>query len=204
MTNTDKIASNTTKSALREGRCRQLLARDDSALIVVDVQEKFAPHLQNFHLLIEHWQRLVQGAKLLQVPVLVTEQNPDKLGLTVAPLREWVPEPKRKMRFSAAQCLSDDNVMSVDTRRQVVLCGIETHVCILQTALDLLSWGWDVYVVADAVQSRYELDHSTALQRMESSGVTLVTTESVLFEWCETAEAAEFRDISRLAKSRTS
>jgi isochorismate hydrolase len=107
------------------------------------------------------------------------------------------------MRFSSAECLFGEPNQSADFRRQLVICGIETHVCILQTACDLLAWGWDVYVVADAVQSRFPSDRDWALKRMESCGVTLVTTESVLFEWCETAEAAEFRDISRLVKSRS-
>ncbi len=135
--------------------------------------------------------------------MLASEQNPDKLGPTVPPLRELLPTPERKMRFSSAECLLNGMRESGDARRQVVICGIETHVCILQTAIDILSWGWDVYVVADAVQSRFPSDHDWALRRLESSGVTLVTTESALFEWCETAEAAEFREISRLVKSRS-
>ncbi len=183
-------------------RSRCLLSRHESRLFVIDVQEKFVPHLTDGMRLVSNCRFLIEGAKLLGIPLAVTEQNPLKLGTTVAELRELLPTPLDKMRFSSAECLQNELTAGDEVRRQIVICGIETHVCIMQTALDLLSQGWDIYVVADAVQSRYESDRSLALDRMAAAGVTLVSVESALFEWCETAEAAEFRDISRLVKAR--
>jgi hypothetical protein len=187
----------------RPTRSRSLLSRDESRLVVIDVQEKFVPHLTDGKRLVAQCRMLLAGAGLLGVPKSVTEQNPGKLGATVDELRELLPPPLTKMRFSSAECLQPELRGAGEARRQVVLCGIETHVCVLQTALDLLAEGFDVYVVADAVQSRSESDREIALNRLSAAGVTLVSLESVLFEWCETADAAEFRDLSRLVKSRS-
>jgi len=183
-------------------RSRCLLSRHESRLFVIDVQEKFVPHLTDGTRLVSNCRFLIEGAKLLGIPLAVTEQNPLKLGATVQELRELLHSPLKKMRFSSAECLQDELTAGDGIRRQIVICGIETHVCVMQTTLDLLSQGWDVYVVADAVQSRYETDRILALDRMASAGVTLVSVESALFEWCETAETAEFRDLSRLVKSQ--
>jgi nicotinamidase-related amidase len=193
--------SATPAQPLAHSRSRHLLSRDQSRLLVIDVQEKFVPHLTDGPRLVANCRLLVEGARLLGVPVSVSEQNPTKLGATVTALSELLPPAKLKMRFSSAECLLEELTASGPPRHQIVICGIETHVCVQQTALDLLAWGWDVYVVADAVQSRFETDRTIALQRMSAAGVTLVSAESVLFEWCETAEAAEFRDVSRLVKS---
>lgn len=182
-------------------RSRHLLSRDESRLLVIDVQEKFVPHLTDGPRLVANCRLLIEGARLLGVPLSVSEQNPTKLGVTVQELGDLLPAARVKMRFSSAECLLEELTASASPKPQIVICGIETHVCVMQTALDLLAWGWDVYVVADAVQSRFETDRAIALQRLSAAGATLVSTESVLFEWCETAEAAEFREVSRLVKT---
>jgi nicotinamidase-related amidase len=191
----------TPQKPLSWARSRHLLAREESRLLVIDVQEKFVPHLTDGSRLVANCRFLIEGARLLGIPLSVTEQNPGKLGATLSELAALLPAPRLKMRFSSAECLLDD-LTSSGTKRQVVICGIETHVCVMQTALDLLAWGWDVSVVADAVQSRFESDRVIALERMAAAGVTLVSVESALFEWCETAEATEFRELSRLVKSQ--
>lgn len=198
----EKKTPDSTTSNAALPRSRSLLSRDESRLIIIDVQEKFVPHLTDGNRLVAQCRLLVEGARLLRIPLAVTEQNPGKLGVTVAELRDLLPAPKTKMRFSSAECLSEELLAGGEPRRQVVLCGIETHVCVLQTALDLLGQGWDVYVAADAVQSRYESDRLLALERMLAAGVTLIPVESALFEWCETADAPEFRDLSGLVKGR--
>jgi isochorismate hydrolase len=144
---------------------------------------------------------MLTGAATLAVPHLVTEQYPEKLGETVA-LGVATCIPVSKRMFSCRECcepLADFRDRGV---QQVVLCGIETHVCVLQTALDLVSDGWQVFIAVDATGSRSRLDHETALQRLATESVVLTTVESILFEWCETSSALEFRSISSLVKGK--
>ena len=142
--------------------------------------------------------RLIEAAKLLGIPVDATEQYPKGLGSTVESLRVLLAAPAEKLRFSSVPSLDWMNDVTHGGRHQVVVAGMETHVCIQQTALDLVARGFDVHIPADAVTARKSLDHETALKRMSAEGCTITTWEAVLFEWCETAEAAEFKSISRL------
>jgi nicotinamidase-related amidase len=181
-----------------------LLSRDRSCLLVVDVQERLLPTIADHPSLLSAVQLLVRSARRLQIPIVVSEQYPKGLGSTVTQLTEDLLGTTRfeKLRFSAAEGLQP--LLKRDLS-QIVLCGIETHVCILQTALDLISEGLQVFVVADAVGSNSVDDRRVALQRMRDSGCTIISAESVVFEWCETAAAAEFKDLSRLVREhRTS
>lgn len=185
-------------------RSQSLLSRTTSQLVLIDVQERLAPWIWETERLVSNCLKLVQGARLLQVPVAATEQYPQGLGPTLPSLSEFVPERHAKLRFSSLEALGWPPAAEVpDGRYQVLLCGIETHVCVLQTAFDLLAAGYDVYVVADAVSSRRELDWRIALERLHSGGANLVTTESVLFEWCETAAAPEFKQLVPIIKPKT-
>jgi isochorismate hydrolase len=105
-----------------------------------------------------------------------------------------------KLAFSCRELAAQFAELRERQIEKLLLCGIETHVCVQQTALDLLADGWRVYVAIDSVGSRFDLDHQTALRRMESSGAVLTTAEAALFEWCETAAAAEFKQLSRLVR----
>lgn len=139
----------------------------------------------------------------MDVPAVATEQYPSGLGPTVERLVEFVTERPAKKRFSGAQSTGWPTAAeATDDRFQIVVAGMETHVCVLQTVLELLAMGYQVYVVADAVAARRNIDHAIALERMASSGATLTTTESVLFEWCESAESPQFKSLSTLVKSR--
>lgn len=134
------------------------------------------------------------------MPIIASEQYPQGLGTTVAELASRLPHRPVKQMFS---CRELAGLFSVLRQRQIVkllLCGIETHICVQQTALDLMADGWRVYVPVDGVSSRSDLDHKTALRRMESSGAVLTTAEAALFEWCETAAAPEFKQISQLVR----
>jgi isochorismate hydrolase len=186
-------------------RSHELLNRRSSRLLVVDVQEKFIvalPQEIQAHL-IESCRFLCEGAKLLNVPITITEQYPQGLGPTVASLTEFTDIRPAKKRFSALECTGWPTAAEVtDDRFQIVVAGIETHVCVLQTVLDLLAAGFQTYVVVDAVAGRRGIDHTVALERMANSGAVMTTSESVLFEWCETAEAAEFKQLSSLIKTR--
>jgi nicotinamidase-related amidase len=179
-------------------RSRALLSRDTSRLLIVDVQSKLLRLMQSAAQLEDACRRLIDAATLLGIPVSATEQYPRGLGHTVESLMEGLGTPVEKLRFSAVPSLDWMNDVTHGGRHQVVVAGMETHVCITQTALDLVARGFDVHVPADAVSARKPLDHDTALRRLQAEGCTITTWESVLFEWCETAEAAEFKSISKL------
>ena len=187
----------------RPPRSNQLLSKSASRLVVVDVQQKLLNHIPVAATLVENCRRLIRGAQLLGVPVAATEQYPAGLGATTEVLSELLEDIPEKLRFSCAECLDWDLPGEGDDQRdQVVLCGIEAHVCVVQTALDLAARGFRVFVAADAVASRHKLDWKVALRRLADSGIVVLTTESVLFEWCEVAGTDEFRQISRLVTGK--
>jgi nicotinamidase-related amidase len=181
-------------------RSPDLMSRDDTALLVVDVQDKLLPVIRNRELLIWNVRRLIDGAKLLGLPVVATEQYPPGLGPTTAVLAERLGAIPAKLTFSCRECAGLFRGLAEQGRHKLLVVGIEAHVCVQQTVLDLLSEGFGVYVAVDAVSSRFELDYRTALGRMESAGATLTTAEAALFEWCEVAGTPEFKQISALVR----
>ena len=182
-------------------RSPQLHAQELSRLLIVDVQAKLTPHIFNAEDVVANCETLIRGAQILDVPVSVTEQYPKGLGSTVESLAALLPEPIEKLRFSAFESLGWGEAAEDESARdQIIVAGMEAHVCVLQTALDLVAHGYRVTVPADAVGSRSERDYEIALRRMADCGVTIATTESILFEWTETAGTAEFKQISRLVK----
>lgn len=185
-------------------RSPSLLSRQASRLLVIDMQERLLRVMRDAQAVTAQCELLLQAAACLSVPSFATEQYPQGLGATVEPLRSRLGTIPAKLRFSAASAWDWAAAADGTERRQIVLAGIETHVCVLQTALDLQSAGFDVYVVADAVTSRHEADQRIALERMRDQGVVVTSAEAVLFEWCEAAGTDEFRQISSLVKSRRS
>ena len=179
-------------------RSPELIARECSALLVVDVQQKMLANIGQQEQIVWNIDRLTRAASLLKVPAFVSEQYPQRLGATVEPLRQNLGEAVPKRMFSCRECEQFYQAWRSSEIRQIVVCGIESHVCVLQTAFDLLAEGYTVYVVADAIGSRGDLDHQIALRRFETCGAVLTTTESVLFEWCETSTIPEFKQISSL------
>ena len=181
-------------------RSSELMSRGDTALVVIDAQEKLIPAVVASARAVWNMRRLIDAARILGLSVAASEQYPQGLGATVAELASRLPARPPNRMFS---CRELGNLFT-DLREQQVfkllLCGIETHVCVQQTALDLMADGWRVYIPVDAVSARSDLDHQIALRRMEASGAVLTTTEAALFEWCETAEAAEFKQISQLVR----
>ena len=188
-------------------KSHELLSRRNSRLLVVDVQEKLlaAMPLEIQDFLVEQCQFVCEGARMFGVPVTATEQYPQGLGPTVDELTAFAETRIPKKKFSGLECTNWPTAAeAIDDRFQIVVIGMETHVCILQTVLDLLAAGYQVFVVMDAVASRGALDHNIALQRMSNSGAVITTAESVLFEWCETSESPEFKQLSNLIKGRQS
>lgn len=180
-----------------------LLDPSTSALLVVDVQEKLLPLVQGASSVLANVTLLMDAANRFEVPIVATEQYPAGLGPSVSEVAERLPEAAREKRlFSCRQCRDVFDRWHEQRRRQVVVVGIETHVCVQQTVLDLLAMGFDCYVVVDATASRHELDQKIAWQRMEISGAMLTTTESALFEWCADSRHPQFKQISAWVKAR--
>lgn len=177
-----------------------LLGRDDSLLLVIDVQERLLPSIPAADRLVWNIRRLLDGAKILGVPAAATEQYPRGLGATIPEIRERLPAPAEKLRFSCSECRDLLDRLPTEGIDKIVLTGIETHVCVLQSGLDLLAGGYRVHVVVDAVAARAELDHTTAVRRLEDCGAVPTTTETVLFEWTHAAGTPEFKQISQLVK----
>jgi nicotinamidase-related amidase len=181
-------------------RSPELMSRDDTALLVVDMQVRLLPSIRNAPQVIWNVRRLIDGARLLGLEIAATEQYPKGLGPTAAVLAERLGAIPSKLAFSCGECGDIFRSLAERGRPKVLVVGVETHVCVQQTVLDLLGDGFRVYVAVDAVGSRFELDYQTALRRMESAGATLTTTEAALFEWCEAAGTPEFKQISQLVR----
>ncbi len=177
---------------------------NEAVLVVVDVQERFMPVLFEPQRLVSACQLLIGGAKILGLPILVTEQLPEKLGPTVTELREVLGSDYRpivKAEFSAFANESFRRTFAATGRTQLVLCGIEAHVCIRQTTLDALDLGYDVFLVEDAISSRYEFLYRSGVQSCVEAGARRTNAEAVLFELMATAEHPQFREVQNLVKS---
>jgi len=181
-------------------RSPELMNRDDAALLVVDMQAKLLPFIPGHVRLIWNIRRLLDGAKILNVAFAATEQYPQGLGPTTPVLAERLGNIPAKTAFSSCECGEIFTGWRDRGIWKILVCGIETHVCVSQTVHDLLAEGFRVYVAADAVGARGQLDHEIALRRMDSAGATLTTTEAALFEWCGRAGSSEFKQISQLVK----
>jgi len=186
-------------------RSPELMSCDDTALLVVDVQEKLLPHISDHALLTWNIGRLMDGAKILGLPVLVTEQYPRGLGTTVEPLAERLGEGEgtevpSKLTFSCGGCPQLFADLQTRGIHKILVVGIETHVCVQQTVFDLMTAGFHVYIAVDAIASRFEIDYQIAVQRMDSGGATITTTEAALFEWCDEAGTPQFKEISQLVQ----
>jgi nicotinamidase-related amidase len=181
-------------------RSPELMSRNDTALLVVDMQEKLLRLMSGHERVIWNTRRLLDGAKLLGLPIAATEQYPQGLGPTVPELAERTGAMPAKTMFSCRECQAIFADFQQRGTGKILVAGIEAHVCVQQTVLDLLAAGYRVYLAVDAIGARYEVDYATALRRMESSGATLTTTEAALFEWCEAAGSPEFKQISALVR----
>lgn len=180
-----------------------MLARvDRSLLMLVDVQERLLPQIPEADALVGACETLIRGAGIFEVPVVACEQYPQGLGPTAPVLRTLLDaaEVYPKQAFSAAADPAIQRRLDGDPRAAVVLCGLEAHVCVLQTALDLRTAGRDVFVAADAVGSRAPRNVDLALHRLRAHGVQVVCVEMLLFEWAGSAGTDAFRAMSRLIR----
>ena len=179
-----------------------LIERDRSCLLVVDVQEKLAPAITDAAAVVGNAAILLRAAARLEVPVLLSEQYPKGLGATLPELAALAPESARvaKLAFSCAADPGLQQRVKETGRSLLVICGMEAHVCVLQSALGFRQAGYRTVVVADAVSSRTPANREAALQRLRENGVEVATTEMVVFEWLGQAGTPEFKELSRLIK----
>lgn len=178
------------------------IRRDESLLLLIDVQERLAPAIEAGGQVVQRLELLLRAARRLGVPALASEQYRKGLGLTLATLCEELPPERRieKLAFSAWREPALAEAIRKEGRRQILVGGMESHVCVLQTVLDLLNEGYEVYVIRDALGSRRGLDREAALARMEQAGARPATAEMVVFEWLERAGTAEFKELIDLIK----
>lgn len=175
-----------------------LMSANESVVVLVDLQQKLVPAIAGADAVVAACVRLAQIARLLDVPVFGTEQNPVGLGHNVAPIRLACDQTIPKHHFDA--CADGLLPLLPPQRKNIVVAGCEAHVCLLQTALGLLAHGYSVWIAIDAVGSRQESNRAAALERLRQNGAQLVSTEMVAFEWLRRSDHPRFRDVLRLIK----
>ena len=180
----------------------QLLDRQRSALAIIDMQEAFRPVINDFADVARRIAVLAEGCQILEVPIVVTEQYPKGLGHTVGEITGKANSPAiQKLSFSACGVQEFDTQLRERHIEQVAICGIETHICVSQTAHDLLARGYQVHVISDATAARLSFNRDTALQRLEKAGAIMSSVEAALFELCAEAGTPEFKAIQKLVTS---
>lgn len=178
-----------------------MLALDNTLLVLIDLQVKVAQAMHNREILIKNIEKLIKGIITLEVPILWVEHNPDALGPTVQEVAELLPsKPITKLSFSCYGEPRFRKALKQLGRRQILLAGIEMHVCIYQTAAALLVAGYEVHVVADAVSSRRPQDKEIGLQKVKDAGGVWTSVETVLFELLKVAEGTKFKEILKIVK----
>ncbi|MCB9257975.1 MAG: hydrolase [Ignavibacteriales bacterium] len=179
----------------------KILNRHKSALLIIDIQERIINVMQNHTQLVENIIKLIKGFKILNIPIFYTEQYPKGLGPTVKQIKnELNGDAVKKLTFS---CSGADNLferLKNNNIEQIIVCGVESHVCVQQTVFDLLINNFQVNLAVNAVSSRFKVDYETAIKRMEKHGAEITTVESILFELLEVCGTPEFKGVSSLIK----
>jgi nicotinamidase-related amidase len=179
-----------------------MLKTENTVLVIIDMQGKLWNVMHEKEALLENAQKLARGVQLLGVPVILTEQNPKGLGPTLPELMQYLPDIKPVPKFCFSCCRDKGFQQSlVDlNRKQVLICGIESHICVYQTAMELLSSGYEVQVVADVVSSRSVKNRDITLSRLQSEGAKLTVTEMAIYELMQTAESPVFKEMLKVIK----
>ena len=180
-----------------------MLNVDNTALLVIDVQGKLAQLMYQKDNLFANLEKIIRGAQVLEIPIIWTEQVPEKLGQTtpaIARLLVKSAEPISKASFSCCGIKPFVNQLQALQRHQILITGIETHICVYQTAIDLLDMGYEVQIVADAVSSRTAENRQLGLERLKETGAIITSTEMALFELLRIAEGDKFRQITKIVK----
>ncbi len=175
--------------------------KNNTALIIIDIQEKFIPHINAIDEVIKNTCKLINASNILNIPVIATEQYPKGLGNIDSRLSELLKEkPYAKTCFSCFGSEEFKIKLKELNVKNLVLCGIESHVCVTQTFIDALDKGYNVYLVANAISSRHDFDHVIALERAKQEGVKLVTAEMIIFDFLRDANHEKFKEISKIVR----
>lgn len=176
-----------------------MLKSEDSLFVMIDVQGKLADAMHNASELFEQIQRLARSANTLKIPILITEQLPDKLGSTRNELSDALGNAPiiSKSSFSCCGETAFIDTLKAFNKKQIIVSGIEAHICILQTVLELMEKGYEVFVAADAISSRNPQNKELAIRRMRQHGAEILPTESVMFEWLRDASHPAFREVRK-------
>jgi nicotinamidase-related amidase len=179
-----------------------MLKLEETILVVIDVQGKLAQLMYEKEKLFENLQKVIKGARVLGIPIIWLEQNPEGLGATIPEVASLLSDTKPISKYSFSCCGENgfSNALSSLNRKQVLLAGIEAHVCVYQTAADLVVLGYEVQIVTDAVSSRTKENKEIGLQKMHEIGASLTSIETALFELLKTAKAERFKEIARIVK----
>jgi len=180
-----------------------MLDLNNTVLLVIDVQGKLAQLMHRKESFFANLERMVKGAQILDLPIVWTEQAPEKLGETIPQLRKPLLETAQPITKVSFSCCGNQPFMAQLKelgRKQVLVTGLETHICVYQTTVDLLEMGYEAQVVADAVSSRTPDNKQIGLERMKAAGATLTSAETSLFELLRIAQGDKFRAISKLVK----
>ena len=179
-----------------------LIDRNQSLVMVIDVQERFIPHIYKIDRIIKRIELLLKAAKLLDIPVITSEQYPKGLGATVASLQAQI-EGSTCLPKTEFSCWRNDdlqNAIKASGKQHIILTGIEAHVCVMQTAIKLKENGYNVFVAKDTLSSRHKDSTKLAIKRMENHNIEIVNCEMVVTEWCESSSHPAFKEISNLIK----
>ena len=180
----------------------KLVLEDETLLLIIDMQDKLISNIKNNQILIFNIKKLIDTCNLLNVRIAITEQNPLKLGKTLESILENKEYPKfEKMEFSCSKNKSFINYIEKNNFRNIIVCGIESHICILQTSIELLAKGFNILIPRDAIGSRNAIDNETAFLRLILSGAVASTAESLICELCKTSTRKEFREVSKILKN---
>jgi len=180
-----------------------LINKKNSLLLQIDIQEKLIPAMPEGDYVIENCTKLIQGIKLFSMPAIITEQYPKGLGKTVQPLINELSElyePIEKSTFSCMKNINFVEMLENYGKENIIITGMETHICVLQTVLQIKQAGYNPIIVEDCICSRKVNDHYIALERMLKESITITTYESVLLELCERSDTPEFKIISKIIK----
>ncbi|MCG6552903.1 MAG: hydrolase [Candidatus Magnetominusculus sp. LBB02] len=179
-----------------------MLTAVNSAIVIVDIQERLAAAMPDRDKVTANALHMIELAKLMSIPIIVTEQYPKGLGPTVSEIKDSLPvyEPIEKTFFSACAEAGFNEILRRFAKKQVVLCGIETHICVLQTCLDLIVEGYEVHAVSDCTSSRTQENKAVGLGQMQQTGAVITSTETVIFQLLARAGTDEFKIMSNRIK----
>ncbi len=189
------------KQAQRDTTKKSTIIEDQTLLLILDMQKKLITHIDNNKLILFNIKKLIDTCNLLNVHIAITEQNPLKLGQTIESISEGKEYPKfEKLEFSCSKNKNFIDYINKYNFKNIIICGIESHICVLQTSIELLQKGFNILIPRDAIGSRSKFDNDTAFLRLVLEGAVASTTESLICELCKTSNRKEFKEISKILK----